>query len=138
MKEGGILGNHPTSRRGDLRRYEGVVVDENVTRGDEMYRFRVADRRCYCCDFYSVRELRDLGHADVRRRERGGRRDEGDAAHVALARRRLLHAIRAVDGVLAGRKKAWWLACGVSSASGAVLRSAAWSWRSMMTVAARA
>ena len=44
MEEGGVLGNHPTSRRRDLRRYEGIVVDENVTRGDKMYRFRVADR----------------------------------------------------------------------------------------------
>ena len=64
-----------------------------------MYRFRVADRRRRCCDFYSVRELRDLGDADVRCAQRGGRSDERDAAHD---RRRLLHAIRAVDGVLAG------------------------------------
>ena len=138
MKEGGIFRDHPTSRRGDLRRYECVVVHEDVSRRYEMYRFRVADRRCYCCDFQSICELRDLRHADVRCAQRSGRRDEGDAAHVSLARRRLLHAIRAVDVVLAGSKKAWWLACGVSSASGAVLRGAAWSWRSMMTAAVRA
>ena len=99
MKKSRVFGNHPTSRRGDLRRYEGVVVDEDVARGHEMYRFRVADRRCYCCDFQSICELRDLGHADVRRAQRGGRRDEGDAAHD---RGRLLQSIRFVAGVLAG------------------------------------
>ena len=104
MKEGGIFGNHPTSRHGDLRRYEGIVIHKNVSRGHKMYGFRVADRRWCGCDFYSVRELRDLGHADVRCAQRGGRSDERDAAHVSLARRRLVHSIRAVDGVLAGQE----------------------------------
>ena len=107
MKKSRVFGNHSTSRRRDLRRYEGVVVDENVTRGDEMYRFRVADRRWCCCHINTVRELRDLGDADVRRAQGGGRSDERDAAHD---RRRLLHAIRLADGVLAGRRNAWWLA----------------------------
>ena len=117
MEEGGVFGNHPTSRRRDLRRYEGVVVDENVARGDKMYGFRVADRRRRGSDFYSVRELRDLGHADVRCAQRGGCSDERDAAHD---RRRLSHAIRAVDGFLAGRRNAWWLSVATVASSRAV------------------
>ena len=54
MEERRVLGNHPTSRRGDLGRYEGVVVDENVARGYKMYRFRVADRRRRCCDINTI------------------------------------------------------------------------------------
>ena len=110
MKERRVLGNHPTSRRRDLRRYEGVVVHKNVARGHEMYGFRVADRARDGLDFESICELRDLGHADVRCAQRGGCSDERDAAHD---RRRLLHAIRAVDGVLAGRRTpgGWLVVC---------------------------
>ena len=36
MEEGSILRDHPTSRRGDLRRYEGVVIHKNVATGHEV------------------------------------------------------------------------------------------------------
>ena len=127
MKKSRVFGNHPTSRRRDLRRYEGVVVHKNVARGHEMYGFRVADRARDGLDFESICELRDLGHADVRCAQSCGCSDERDAAHD---RGRLLQSIRFVDGVLAGAEGSTGCrvaASGVSQCSVLLVRAGQWS-----------
>ena len=108
-----VAAARPSDSRASGARPEGRGV------GVDHFELEVTRRR--------EREARDA--IDKMDRAVSAMRDERDAAHD---RRRLWHAIRLADGVLAGRKKSSWLSCRVWSGFRSGLACAAWTTRSMI------